>query len=772
MNKKKKKPASKKNALLFSQPVKMTAKVTKVKKRKSIFRKKVLLKKLHTLGKYMSYLRLPQLHPIATIKNHKVLSGFVFLVVVGSSVTFYWFILKDLPSPKSLTERAIPQTTLIRARDGQILFRIYKDANRVQLKWDEIPPVMKDATIAIEDADYYKHHGISIRSIVRAFLYNLHQNDKKLYQGGSTITQQLVKNRFLGTAKSYRRKLREIVLSPLVELSYSKKDILTMYLNEVGYGGPAYGAEAASQMYFNKSVKNISIAQAAFLAGMPAAPTLFSPFGANPEFATIRQQQVLDRMFLLKMISKDQYDSAKNEVLVFVPQRIDIKAPHFVFYVKDKLVRAFGEKLVNEGGLDVTTTLDLEVQEKAQEIVKKQVAQLGSAYRITNAATLVTAPTTGEILAMVGSVDYFDTANQGYVNVTNRPRQPGSAIKPVTYATAFENGYTPNTVIDDSPVVYVVPGSKESYAPQNYDGKFHGSVTVRGALANSYNVAAVKTLNKIGVSAMVATGRKMGIESWDPPPAAGLSLTLGGAEMTMIDISRAYGTIANMGVYKDLKTIKEIRDNHGTLVTDRYYHPEKFLADKNIVSEAKADENQQVISPITAWWLIDILSDNQARVPAFGYYAKLTVPDHKVAVKTGTTNNFRDNWTIGFTPDYLVASWVGNNDGSFMNKNLVSGITGAAPIWQETMQTLIADAPDKEFPKPAGMVAVKICAVNGLLTCPNCPNEKVDYFPIDKIPTKQCYFRPKAECEQAKKDSEGKTDEEKKALLNGCWGVN
>lgn len=708
------------------------------------------------------------------IYRHKTALLVSFITLFGVGFLFYWIVLKDIPSPSSLKEQSVPQTTIIRDRNGQVLFRIYKDANRVKLGWDDIPQVVKNATIAIEDAEFYKHHGISFHSIVRAFLFNVKQSDKNLYQGGSTITQQLVKNRLLGPQKNYLRKLREVILAPLVELTYKKNEILTMYLNEVGYGGPAYGIEAASQMYFNKPAKALSLAQASFLAGLPAAPTLFSPFGANPDMATSRQNQVLDRMVTLKMITRVQADEALKEPLNFAPQRIDIAAPHFVFFVKDALVQKFGEKMVNEGGLDVTTTLDLNIQKKAEEIEKKNVDELRDAYHITNAASMVTSPTTGEILAMVGSVDYFDTKNGGYVNVTNRLRQPGSSIKPVNYAAAFDHGFTPNTLIDDSPVVYTAPGSPEAYAPQNYDGKFHGTVTVRSALANSYNVPAVKTLYKIGVQTMVETGKKMGIESWNTPPTAGLSLTLGGSEVTMMDMARVFGTIANLGIKKDLKFIKEIKDGQGNQLTDKFFaqNQPQNGKDESLVVKAQAEENQQAISPIAAYWLTDILSDNVARLPAFGPYAKLTVPNHKVAVKTGTTNSYRDNWTIGFTPDYLVAVWVGNNDGSYMNRNLVSGITGAAPIWQEIMASLITDLPDKAFPKPEGLVPVKVCALNGLLMCPNCPQERTDYFPVDKVPTQQCYFKSKAECDQAKKDAEGKSDDEKKTILNGCIGIN
>ena len=316
--------------------------------------------------------------------------------------------------------------------------------------------------------------------------------------------------------------------------------------------------------------------------------------------------------------------------------------------------------------------------------------------------------------------------------------------------------------------------------PRNYDGQFHGAVTVRSALANSYNVPVVKTLNSYGVEHMIETGRAMGIRSWNNLPPIGLSLTLGAAEVTMLDMGRAYGTIANMGKTKELRIIKEIRNSDGADLTSLFYQGKKDLSvvktaqasDKTDEQNAEEQsfEGKQVISPLSAYWLIDILSDNQARLPAFGPYAKLTVPGHKVAVKTGTSNDFRDNWTIGFTPDYLVAVWVGNNDGSYMNKHLVSGITGAAPIWNEIMSNLLASVPEKEFPKPSGLIPVKICAVNGLLTCPNCPSEKIEYFTADKIPTQKCFFRGASECEEAKKQLEGKSDEEKKQLLAGCPG--
>ena len=696
------------------------------------------------------------------------------IVVAAIGSLAYIYIFRGLPSPYELTKSKPPMTTIIRDRNGIVLYRVYREANRVELKFDEIPGYVKNSTIAIEDANFYNHHGIDLKAIVRAFLNNLKQEDIDYYQGASTLPQQLVKNRLLNSKKSYQRKIKEVILSVWTEAIYSKKDILTMYLNTVGYGGPAYGIEAASQMYFNKSARELSLAEAAFLAGLPAAPTTFSPYGTRPQLAYLRQQQVLERMLKLGMIDEKKYLAAINQKLTLAPQKINILAPHFVMYIKDEMVKRFGEKAVEEGGFDVTTTLDLNIQNKAQEIAARQVEEIKDRYRINNAAILVTNPEKAEILAMVGSVDYFDTANSGHYNATLALRQPGSSIKPVNYAYAFDNGYTPTSTVLDAPVVYRSPDSKEVYAPVNYDGKFHGTVTLRSALANSYNVPAVKILEKIGVDNMIKQGINMGIKSWHNLSQIGLSLTLGGAEVTMLDMARAYGTIRNLGIQKDLKPILSIKGVNSQNLTAEFYKDQDIALASEVKAEDKADsegkKGNRVISPLSAWWLIDILSDSIARRPAFGLYAKLDVSGHKIAVKTGTSNNFRDNWTIGFTPDYLAAVWVGNNDGSFMNKNLVSGITGAAPIWNEVMSFLLKDAEAKEFPVPEGLIAVKVCAVNGLLTCPNCPQEKVEYFTADKVPTKQCYFRSKSDCEtvKAQAEAEHKTDEEKKKLLSGC----
>ena len=687
----------------------------------------------------------------------------LFIVGLGS---FYWLDLNHLPNPNMLKANISPQTTIIRDRKERILYKVYKDENRISLNYEEIPDIVKNATIAIEDSGFYQHPGISVKSMFRALLNNMRRRDSNQLQGASTITQQLVKNKLLTSERSYKRKIKEIILALWTERIYSKKEILTMYLNEISYGGPAYGIETASETFFNKHAQNLTLAEAAYLSGLPVSPETFSLIGANPELAINRQTQVLERMVKLSMISKEQFEHAKNENLIFAQQKIGILAPHFVMYVKNQLVKQYGEDVINQGGLDVVTTLDLDIQKKTEEIIAKQITKTKKSFNISNGAALVTNPQSGEILAMIGSVDYFDLQNKGNVNVTTSLRQPGSAIKPVNYGYAFDHGFSPASVIEDSPVVYVTAGAK-NFSPANYDGKFHGNVTLRSALANSYNIPAVKILNSYGVDKMLDMGRKLGIESWDNSPQIGLSLTLGSLEVTMVDLARAYGTIANTGIKKELKSIKVVKDHQNRDITGSFNQAESKYSFIDQVQAAEED-SPQVISPLSAYWVTDILSDNHARQNTFGSYSKLIIPKHQVAVKTGTSNDFRDNWTIGFTPDYLVAVWVGNNDGSFMNKKLVSGVTGAAPIWNEIMTNVLADSPPQKFSKPSHLVPVTICEENGLLTCSNCPEVTVEYFPVAEGPTETCNFRPAAECEEAKKQSEGKNDEERKLLLFDC----
>ncbi len=644
--------------------------------------------------------------------------------LVGTALLFWLFILKDLPQPQDLLRRNQPVTTKIYDRNGQVLYKIYKNQNRSIITLRDLPNQMIQATLAIEDAQFYQHPGFSIKGIMRALTKNATSDS---VQGGSTITQQLVKNTLLTREKTVTRKLKEFVLSLEVEYFFTKDEILTMYFNEVGYGGTAYGIEEAAQQYFGKSVRAVTLAEAALLAGLPQSPTVYSPFGAQPELAVVRQHAVLKRMEELKMITAEEAEAAKTQILTFAQPKTDIVAPHFVMFVKDLLVQKYGETLVNSGGLEVTTTLDSRIQQLAETAVKQELTRLENLH-VTNAAALVIRPTTGEVLAMVGSQNYFDTEHDGQVNVTIRPRQPGSSIKPLTYALALQNRLiTPSTLIDDAPVVYRTPGSP-AYAPQNYDGRFHGKVTVRQALANSYNVPAVKTLSQVGVSNLVTFAQKMGISTWNDPGRFGLSLTLGGGEVKMMDLAEAYAVFANSGTRIPLSPLSQVSDFSRTL-------HDMFACPINVTT--KMCEGEKVIDTAVAYAISDILSDNQARSAAFGNHSVLVIPNQQVAVKTGTTNDLRDNWTFGYTTDYLVATWVGNNDNTPMSR-VASGITGASPIWQTIMKGLLADQSSHAFIPPADMIRLMICPLTQTLTCQECPNPRQEYFVYGTQPMNRC----------------------------------
>ena len=606
-----------------------------------------------------------------------------FLIIV-IPFSIYVF-LNSLPNPKQLSVREIPQTTKIYDRNGILLYQIYANENRTLVPLSSVPKNLIDATIAIEDKDFYRNPGFDTQAIIRAAIADM---SGKPIQGGSTITQQLIKSTLLTPEISLTRKIKEIVLAFWAEKIYTKNQILEMYFNQVPYGGTAWGIEAASETYFNKNVKDLDLAQCAFLAGVPQSPTTYSPYGENPNLWKQRQKEVLSKMVELKYINPSQEKEALNETLVFNPPQTPIYAPHFVMYVKDLLVKKYGLPLVEKGGLNVVTSLDLNLQNKVQDIVKTEVDN-DTYLNLTNGAALVTDPATGDILAMVGSRDYNDP-NGGNVNLTTALRQPGSSIKVVTYTAALQNGFTAATILDDSPITYNNPGAP-SYSPVNYDGAFHGKVPLRIAFANSFNVPAVKTLNKIGVSTMVAQAKKMGITTWGDPSQYGLSLTLGAAEVKMTDMAVVYGTIANMGKRVDLDPILKVNNYQGDIVYEKH--------------EALP---QQVVDPGIAYVISNILSDNNARSLEFGTNSPLNISGHTVSVKTGTTDNKRDNWTIGFTQKYLAAVWVGNNDNSPMSQRLASGITGAAPIWNKIMTSLLPNTSDV-LPKIPDDIVQKTC---------------------------------------------------------------
>ncbi len=635
-----------------------------------------------------------------------------FLLGVFGAI-FYFFVLKDLPSPRELVTRNQIVTTKIYDRNGELLYKIYKDENRTLVPLSSIPSSLKYATIAIEDKDFYRHNGFSITGMLRAVKANL---ERKKIQGGSTITQQLVKNTLLSPEKTMQRKIREIVLAILVEATLTKDEILEMYFNEVSFGGSVYGVEEASRRYFNKSVRDLTLAEASYLAGLPQAPSAYSPFGPTPEYGFQRQHQVLERMVEDGYISEQDAADAKEQKLTFQPDLNNIQAPHFVMYIRDMLAKQFGEEVVAQGGLEVTTTLDLSVQKLAQSAVEKELSRL-TRMNVTNGAAMVTNPNTGEILAMVGSRDYFDVDRDGQVNVTLRQRQPGSSIKPLTYSVAFQKGMTPTTIIDDAPITYRSIGSPP-YTPKNYDGNYHGKVTIRTALANSYNIPAVKTLAMVGLPAVIQQARQMGITTWGDDQAArfGLSLTLGGGEVTMADMTKLFGTFANNGITISLNPIVSIKNYKGEVL---YTNPCSNNSDQC--------KGARTLDPRIAFQITDILSDNAARSAAFGFNSVLHIPKQQVAVKTGTTNSLRDNWTFGYTSNRLVGTWVGNNDNTPMSR-VASGITGASPIWNTIMKGLLDEVNPHKFASPSGLLKVRVCTQTGTLSCKACPSSRDEYF--------------------------------------------
>lgn len=656
-------------------------------------------------------------HPIITITS-LLMTGLIF----GGAYWTFNFVFKDLPQPEDLMSHQQILTTKILDRNGELLYRIYKDENRSLISLSEVPQNMINATVAIEDKEYFNHHGFSVRGIVRATLANI--RGESLQQGGSTITQQLVKNTLLSSEKTFRRKIREVILAVLVDGRYTKEEVLEMYFNQVAYGGATYGIEEAAYRFFDKPARELTLAESALLAGLPQAPSVYSPFGSNPELAYERQAEVLRRMVEDGYISLEQADAAKKEELHFKTDTIDIQAPHFVMYVRKLLAEQYGEDVLFQGGLEVRTTLDLALHNEAQAIVTNEVESL-SRLRVSNGAALITNPHTGEILSMVGSKNYFDFKNDGQVNVTLRPRQPGSAIKALTYALAFERGRTPSSMIDDSPITFMIPGSRP-YAPKNYDGTYHGQVTLRQALASSYNIPAVKLAADLGVDALVDKGQEMGITTWGDRSRFGLSLTLGGGEVLMTDLAKLYGTFATQGYTVDLNPILEIKNARG-----------EILYRNNCALLNEGCPKRKTLDSRVAYYLTDILKDNNARTPAFGPRSFLQIPNQEVAVKTGTTNNLRDNWTIGYTSDRLVATWVGNNNNTPMSY-VASGVTGASPIWNEIIKLTLDDATPHRFPPPDGLIKVEICAVTGTLPCRGCPAVREEYFVPGTEPTQAC----------------------------------
>ncbi len=656
------------------------------------------------------------------------LSNSIILIVIGFLLLLFGgviFFATQVPSPDELTSRFVAQSTKIYDRDNELLYDIYEGQNRTPVKFEDIPDTVKKATISIEDKDFYKHSGFSVTGIARS-IFNLIIH-RKVEGGGSTLTQQLVKNALLTSETSVIRKLKELILSIQAEKAYTKDQILEMYLNEIPYGGTAYGIEAAANLYFGKNAKDLNLAEASLLAGLPQRPSVYSPYGTNPELSKVRQKEVLRRMVEDGYITKDQEADAEKVELTYRTKQNELgfKAPHFVLYVKQKLIEQFGDKLVEQGGLKVTTTLDYKLQEKAQNIVKNEVEKLNSS-KIGNGAAIVLDPKTGQILALIGSKDYFgkslpEGCKEGVncvfepnVNVALSLRQPGSATKPITYAKAFEKGYTGNFTLMDVKTEFPGGAGLENYNPVNYDGQFHGPVQVRYALGNSYNIPAVKMLALVGVKDVLDLGYRMGITSWEPSAenisSVGLSLVLGGREVRLLDLTSAYGVFANKGEQVDPVSILKVEDSKG-----------------KTLFEYKKHDGRKVLDDGISFIISDILSDNGARTAAFGSTSFLNIPGKTVAVKTGTTDQKRDNWTIGYTPSVVVGVWVGNNDNTPLDPKIASGVTGASPVWSSIMKEVLKGKANESFDKPSKVLQAE---VDGLM--PGKPHggspKRIEYF--------------------------------------------
>lgn len=639
---------------------------------------------------------------------------FTGIVIAGTLIykEFSQEIEAGITKLEAARDRETFETTIITDRNGELLWQIFGEGKRTAVLLSQVPATLVQATVAVEDDSFYENVGLDAPSLIAALLANLRNPDGRPV-GGSTITQQLVRHLAFEyeerAAVSYNRKSKEIILAWIMSRNYSKDEIMEMYLNEIYYGNLAYGIEAAAQTYFGKTAVDLTLAEATLLAGLPQSPVELDPY-TNFEGVKERQWIVLNLMASEGYLTQEQVLATYQEPLTFARQEVSLIAPHFAVYARQLLEAQFGADVVANGGLRVTTSLDLDYQRLAEQVARQHVAAVGPEHNLTNAALVALKPATGEILAMLGSVDYHDDAIDGRVNITLSPQQPGSAIKPLTYAAALsplEGGtpaWTAADILWDVPVKYP-QFSGDNYAPVNYDGRFHGPTRLRAALANSYNVPAVLALQDIGVPRLIEFARTMGITSWqDDPSRYGLSLTLGGGEVTPLELTTAYAIFANGGQQVSPVAILRVTKSNG-----------------EVLYEHQPPAPVQAIDPRVAFLISDILDDDAARVPAMGRDNPLALP-FPAAAKTGTTNDFRDNWTMGYTPGLVVGVWTGNTDNSAMVQ--ISGLTGAAPLWSAYMQAVYGDAalleslavngapPANVFAPPTGMEQRPLCSLS------------------------------------------------------------
>lgn len=611
---------------------------------------------------------------------------FAGFIIVSAGILI-WISSLQIPDLSAFDERRILQSTKIYDRTGEVLlYDLHQDVKRTVVPLDEMSRHIKNATVAIEDDQFYNHFGIDIRAIIRAAIANL--NEGGVSQGGSTITQQVIKNSVLDRDQTLARKVKEAILSIKLERELTKEEILEVYLNESPYGGTIYGVEEAAQSFFGKKSSDVTLAEAAYLAALPQAPSYLSPFGNNRGALDRRQQLVLDRMRINGFITIEEYEAAQTEEVTFSTGAITgIKAPHFVMTIIEELTEQFGEEAMAEQGLRIITTLDYELQEAAEEIVKRKAFENKDKFNASNAGLVATDPQTGDVLVMVGSRDYFDQEIDGQFNVAIASRQPGSSIKPFVYANAWRQGFLPATILFDVPTQFSpacepwdTTSDSPCYAPKNYNNKFVGPISMRNALAQSLNIPAVKTLYLAGLTDTLKFVNDMGLTTLDDPARYGLTLVLGGGEVRLKDMTHAYGIFANGGIRAVPRSILRIEDTNGNIIEER-----------DVVEQRVLEEN-------VAYMVSDVLSDNVARAPLWGSFSLVNFGDRDVAIKSGSTNNLRDAWIMGYAPNMAVGAWVGNNDNAAMGGGLSGLIT--TPMWREFMDIALEKVEVQTFTQP------------------------------------------------------------------------
>jgi 1A family penicillin-binding protein len=682
---------------------------------------------------------------LARFRRPKIWAAVAILcgLALATGLGIYWWLLADLPPLDDLYGYTAAPSSKIYDRHGRLLFEMPPPhtGRHSPVPLSEVPQALRQAIVATEDASFYQNPGVDGWAILRALWINLRGGE--ILSGGSTITQQLARNLLMSPDERYERtlprKLREAVLAWRLARHYSKDQILELYLNEIYFGNMAYGIEAAAQAYFGKHVRDLDLAECAMLAGLPQAPEYYNPL-ENLKEAKARQSVVLGLMVKNGYLQDEQTRQAEDEKLYFASSPFDIHAPHFVMYVRALLERELGLERLEQGGLHIYTTLDLDLNETARDIVRYRLARLAECngkrsncppggHNVRNAALVALDPQTGEILAMLGSPDYFSARIDGAVNGTTALRQPGSSIKPITYAAAFQQGkLTPATMMLDVRTSFLTKEGA-SYVPLNYDLQFRGPVRLREALASSYNVIAVRVLDTIGVEAMTGLARRMGITTLDDPDRLGLAVTLGGGEVRLLELTAAYAALANGGQAIQPLAVRRVEDSEGRLLWSQ-----------------GPGIGGRVVDEQVAYLVSSILDDDVARIPSFGEGSVLEL-SRPAAVKTGTTTDFRDNWTIGYTPDLVVGVWAGNADNEPMHE--VSGISGAAPVWHDFMEAALKGQSVQEFERPDGLVEVEVCALSGLLPGPDCPHRVKELFVAGTEPTATCTMHQRVAIDRA-----------------------